>query len=319
MTLTVERCERLPLAQLGPTWQAVLDETPRYSYFQTPQWSALLDASLPASTACPVLITFSDGGEVVLPLFSTPKRFGFRKVESLPWGAYGGLISAKPITPDHYDAALKAVLSFRSPIVECRINPLDIDTGGLRTHSTQGCSFQKTHMLPLPSSIDDLWSNFQSRNRTAIRRARDEGVTTTSGNDEERIQTLQRLYQRAQEQYWRGVETVPQSFFEALVALDDRNLQIWTAEQEGRIIAADLILYGKNEAQYFIGASNREMSTLNAPRALLAAVLEDGCEQGIQYFNFGGSAGQVGVEQFKTLFGAKERDYVYYRKMWLVG
>ncbi|MDP8243623.1 MAG: GNAT family N-acetyltransferase [Candidatus Hinthialibacter antarcticus] len=324
----MDRCEFGPSESLHSAWQSVLKAKSCYSYFQTPHWSKILSASLPESTMQPAWFTFSDGVEAVLPLFSSRKRFGFHKLESLPWGVYGDLLSASPITHDHREAAAKKLLSFRAPIFECRFNPLDVGvSGALRTHPTDNdATFdvtkytkQTTHILAVPDNVDALWSKFQSRNRSTIRRAREEGVTVRAGSDESAVRALQRLYQVAQNEYWSGVETVPTQFFDALVHHPDERVQVWLAEYNGEVIAADLVLYGKQEAQYFVGASNREHSKLNAPRALMASILEDACERKISHFNFGGSAGQSGVGQFKGLFGAEEKDYFCYHRKWLLG
>lgn len=326
MRLRVERREFSPCERLQAAWQSILDKKPRYSYFQTPQWSHILDAALPGAIMQPAWFAFSDGVEAVLPLFSSRKQLGFRKWESLPWGTYGDLMSASPITRDHREAAAKNLLSLRAPIFESRINPLDMnDSGGLRTHpADHAATFdatkytkQTTHILTVPDDVDVLWSMFQARNRSTIRRSRDEGIVIRAANDDAAVRALQRLYQLAQDEYWSGVETAPDAFFDALIQHPDGRVQVWTAEYEGEAIAADLILYGKHEAQYFIGAANREHSKLNAPRTLMASILEDACERQIGYFNFGGSAGQAGVEQFKGLFGAEEREYFCYRRTWL--
>ncbi|MBZ0254737.1 GNAT family N-acetyltransferase [bacterium] len=317
MSLRVEQCEIGLNEFLCSAWLSILGAMPQYSFFQTPHWSQILDASLPYSTMSPARFRFSDKSEAVLPLFQSSKRFGFQKWESLPWGAYGGLLSESQISHEHYDAAAQKLLWFRAPIFECCENPLL--PGGLRTHPTKSCSNKITHIVTVPDDVDALWAKFQPRNRSAIRRAREEGVVVRYGNDEAAVCALQQLYQRAQDEYWSGVETVPQLFFDALLQFPDEHIQVWLAEYKDNVIAADLILYGKNEAQYFIGAANRDYAKQNAPRVLMAAILEDASQRNIGYFNFGGSAGQTGVEQFKGLFGAEEVEYACYRRKWLLG
>lgn len=320
MSLRVEQFEIGLNEYMRSAWLLILDAMPQSSFFQTPHWSQIFDASLPNSTMNPAWYRFSDGSEAVLPLFESSKRFGFQKWESLPWGVYGGLLSASQISGEHYEAAAKKLLSFRSPIFECCENPLY--SGGLihcGGRPAKGVLNKATHIVTVPDDVDALWEKFQPRNRSAIRRAREEGVVVRTANDETAVRILQGLYQHAQDEYWSGVETVPQPFFDALVKHSNEHVQVWLAEYEEEIIAADLILYGKNESQYFIGAANREYSKQNAPRVLMAAILEDACQRNIGYFNFGGSAGQSGVEQFKGLFGAEEIEYACYRRQWLLG
>lgn len=313
MSVRVVEVERDPAA-VETRWRETLERLPRYSFFQTPDWAQILVDSACGFIPRHAVIRYSDGAEAVLPLLASPKRFGFMKLESLPWGAYGGLLTQSPLSSDHYQAAMQAVTSWRSPVCEIVQNPLDEQFEPCAIH-------RQTGLLALPDSIEALWQGFQSRNRTSIRRAREAGVVCQRRNDKTAVESLERLYRQAVDEIWSGVETVPVGFFQALHEKieTNENFAVWTAELDGAVYAADLVLYGKGEAQYFIGAANRDAPIQYMPRALMAAILEDACEQKLKWFNFGGSAGQEGVERFKRHFGAESKLYSCYRYRWLLG
>ncbi|MBI1387484.1 MAG: GNAT family N-acetyltransferase [bacterium] len=303
----VRRVERAPEAVLD-AWREVLAGQARYSYYQTPPWADLLLRTLPGARAEHRLIEFDDGLRAVWPLISTPKRFGLRKLESLPWGAYGGLLSTTPLTRAHRDAAARAVLGWKTPVLECAGNPLD--SASIRA------AMKETRILSMNGDPAALWEGFQPRNRTAIRRARENGAAVRMGNSREFVEAFARLYNRASAEYWSGVDTMPDAFFSAMAERPDENLQLWIAEMDGRPACADLIAYGRGEAQYIAGAADRSLTKTHAARALMAAILEDACQRGFEIFNFGGSAGLEGVEQFKRLFGARPAAYPVYRYQW---
>ena len=299
----------LSIDEAKSEWQSLVKKRDRYSFFQTPQWSQWLAETLVASEAQLVAIHFLGGVKAFLPLFSTPKRLGLRKLESLPWGAYGGMLSADPLTAAHYQAARLAIGRLTTPVIEMTLNPLDLPAG---FHSLPHIP-RTTHILELGESFERLWHSFQPRTRTAIRRAEDEGVTVRQTSHAEGVKILYKLYQEASQHWQAGVERVPQRFFEAMARNPCPQAVVWIADQKGKPVAADLMLYGKGEVQYMLGASRRTEGKGSAPRLLISKVIEDACQRNIQYLNFGGSAGLEGVERFKTLFAAQEWPYVTLR------
>ncbi|MBN2325860.1 MAG: GNAT family N-acetyltransferase [Candidatus Omnitrophica bacterium] len=315
MKLHVTEYGRIPEEKPWSVWEQVLDGRVRYSVFQTPLWSNVLDLTIPGARPCHYWLRFSDESEAVLPLFSCKKKFGLSKLESLPWGTYGDLIGNKEITLDHRIAAASKIVSLFKPLCEITVSPTNMNTiptinMEIKEPHIQECT---THILALGDSFEEIWMNqFQARNRTAIRRARDKGVIVTWGNDAECAAALQYLYKNAT-QRWEGVETLPAKFFEHIGDMPEDQVRIWLARYEERILAADVILYGREEVQYFAGAGDPEFSEYNASKLMMAEIIRDACERGFKVFNFGSSGGLKGVERFKHIFGGQTQKYARLR------
>lgn len=311
MAVKIIKCERGDFNGLIDRWNEILSSLGQYSFFQTHEWVDILYKSMPGAKHRHCLLTFSDGVSALLPLLSIPKKWGIRKVDSLPWGTYGGFLGEQALSNAHYAAALQSMTSLFEPVCIITLPPKMKEQNKDQPISTDTDSnrWQSTHILKLDSDFDSLWdTKFQSRNRTAIRKALKRGVQCRFSNLEGDINQFHALYQKACER-WQDVETLPDSFFNQLIDYDPEKIKLWLADYEGRIIAADLILYGKGEAQYFAGASDLEFSHLNASKLLMSEIIRDAVSRGYSLFNFGASAGLKGVEQFKRHFGAEKVDY----------
>ncbi len=313
--VVVTDCARLPGEKPLSLWNDILQRLGTYSYFQTPGWSSILQMAIPKATACHRWFHFSDGKEAILPLFFLPRRWGIGKLESLPWGGYGGLIGDQPLMVEHDQAAVKKVLTLRAP--RCEISEPPILTENSSSDETTqyiDTRIASTHILQLSDSFEEIWSNcFQGRNRTAIRRARDRGVVINWSNGLEAVDAMKSLYQKAMDR-WDGVETLPIRFFDSLRDWPGEEVRIWLAYYRDRAIAGNVILYGKGEAQYFAGASDLHDSKVNAARLLMSEIIRDACLRDYRIFNFGASGGLEGVERFKRIFGGNP--HVYYRRVY---
>lgn len=304
-----------PDPSVRDAWEVILSRLQQYSYFQTPAWSDLLSLSLPQAKPFHIWSRFEDGVEVILPLFRLRKWHFLRKLESLPWGCYGGWLSESPLTAHHRKMIVRQALGVLRPVATIVANPLDTDA--LDGLTPQNRLVRDTYVVDTSQGFDSLWKSFQPRNRTTIRRALDQGIRVYWGNGTREVDILIDLYHRAQES-WSGVETLPDAFFEALkTGSNDETIRIWIAEMDGTPAAADLFLYGKREAQYFAGASDRQFTRLNASRLLISEALRDACEEGLSAVNLGASGNQDGVERFKRLFAGEKRRYWVVQFKWL--
>ncbi|HOL94132.1 MAG TPA: GNAT family N-acetyltransferase [bacterium] len=292
-------------------WWSLLSRMERYSFFHTPRWAELLANTLPDWRPCHLWFRFSDGTEAVLPLFAIHKQFGTSKLESLPWGTYGGLVSPDSLSWDHYRQAATEWLSLFRPVCHFLLSPADYARfrPSILADPTVKTQERCTHILPLNRPFEEIWSRrFQPRNRTNIRRAQAQGVRAEWSNSREAVLAMKQLYQRATHR-WEGVETIPEQFFDTLVDLPGEEVRIWLAWKDDALLAGNLVFSGKGEAQYFAGASDERFTQFHGSKWLMSEIIRDACERGFSYFNFGGSGGLAGVEQFKRIFGGEAVPY----------
>jgi CelD/BcsL family acetyltransferase involved in cellulose biosynthesis len=306
MPLTVVECIPHTDKNSADLWNKALAHCESYSMFQTQRWSEILETVIPGAKPFHRWIRFSDGKEAVLPLLALPKGFGVYKLESLPWGTYGGLIGEGPFSLDHLNAAAKSLLSLLQPVLEIIIPPnadMEIE------NSNADIRESNTHILELTDGFDDIWSNkIKPRERTKIRNAEKKGIEISWSNSCNSVETMKRLYKSAVTR-WEGVETIPLNLFDALIDLPPEEGRIWMARHDDKVIVANVILYGKGDAQYFAGARDPEFDKLNAPVFLTSEIIKDACERGYDNFNFGASSGLEGVQRFKESMGGKTRTY----------
>ncbi|MEW6238317.1 MAG: GNAT family N-acetyltransferase [Candidatus Omnitrophota bacterium] len=309
MTLKIEECAAIPDERPLAIWENILSAQAMHPFFHTPQWPDLLCKVIPGARPCHRWLKFTDSKEAIFPLISMPKKFCLRKLESLPWGTYGGLIGGG-LTDEHLRAAASSVLSWREPVCEIALPPSLEEQTGAESSIDWRESF--THTLDLSCGFEEIWrERFQPRTRTAIRRAQENGVAIRWSNNESAVRVMRDLYRQAR-QRWEGVETLPDAFFEALTDYPGEWIRIWLAEKNGEPLAANVIFYGKGEVQYFAGASDLRFSNDQGSKILTSEIIRDACERGCALFNFGASGGLPGVEQFKRLFGG---GMAIYRRM----
>ncbi|MFB3787415.1 MAG: GNAT family N-acetyltransferase [bacterium] len=311
MTLRLLERAALPDEKPYDLWWNLLSRMERYSFFHMPRWAELLTNTLPDLRPFHQWLRFSDGTEAVLPLFMLPKRLGVMKLESLPWGTYGGLVSPDSLSWDHYRLAVRECLRLFRPVCQITLSPGDFERFHSALHADAAIQNRErsTHILPLSRPFEEIWSRrFQPRNRTNIRRAREQGVRAEWSNSREAVQAMKQLYQRATHR-WEGVETVPERFFDSLADLSGDEVRIWLARKDDAILAGDMVFYGKGEAQYFAGAGDERFLSFHGSKLLMSEIIRDACERGFSWFNFGASGGLAGVEQFKRIFGGETVPY----------
>lgn len=289
-------------------WDQLLDGLTSYSFFQTPAWSQLLQKANPQWRPSHHFIQFDDGVECIVMGFTEVKPFGFQKYEALPWGTYGNPIG-NGIQAHHIAAIAIHFLSFRQPVMNIILHPAFYGTIETNQSKANRIDEYSTHILHLNQPFEDIEKQrFQSRLRTSIRKAEQEGISVRWSNSKETVDAYKHLYQEACER-WGGDLAVPLHFFDYLIDQDGKDIRIWLAEYHGEIIAADVMLYGRNEVQYFTGAMNAEYIKRNASKLLMSKVIEDACSRNYGLINFGSSAGLEGVEQFKERFGGIKTYY----------
>ena len=307
MAIQLVASARIPDEKPYAAWEDILARMSRYSFFQTPAWTETILRALPGTSTPHRWFRFSDDAEMILPLIAIPKYRILSKLESLPWGTYGGMIGIG-IGVDHVALALKKLISLRSPTIAITCPPQSLtlpDRESSRFHIAK----RTTHLLELDPPFEEIFqTRFQPRARTAIRRARESGCKVSWAKDRAAMAALKILYIAAAKK-WEANLAIPETFFDTLEGCSEEQVRVWSVEKEGRILAADLIFYGKGEAHYHTGARHEESDPPEANKFLMSEIIRDACARGYRTFNFGASAGLTGVEQFKEIFGGVKTDY----------
>lgn len=173
--------------------------------------------------------------------------------------------------------------------------------------------------IPLPGCDAGaaVMNFFDSKNRNMVRKAEKSGVEISStpwrGDFEFLAQT------HADNMRDIGGTAKPSFFFECVRNLfkEGREYKIYTARLDGVPIAALLLFYYNGVVEYFTPVIMREHRSIQPLSLIIHASMADASSQGYKWWNWGGTwQSQSGVYQFKKSWGAVDKPYYYYTKLY---
>jgi CelD/BcsL family acetyltransferase involved in cellulose biosynthesis len=282
-------------------WNALVEADPSATFFARAEWA---DLTSEAAGGRPFFLLVRDAGGIAagIPAVET-RRAGFRIVESLPHGTYGGVVAAPGCPPEARRALLDRYRAIaRSPSVAA-VHLMDLRgiEGGLSGFESRD---EGAQIVRLDRSFDEIWEGFKPSARNKIRKARKAGVTVRRGATEADFLAYHSMLEESSER-WGVPCAFPLSFFERLWGLPGGGVELWVAELDGEVIGADLNLVEHGWIMNW-GNVSRLDAQRHAPNNLLhAAAIERGVEDGCRVYDLGSSAGISGVEAFKAAFGTE--------------
>lgn len=281
------------------SWDGFVVAHPRGTLFHTSGWLRILAKNQQLSL---VRLGFFEGNRLVavLPLFV--KRFGILKVAGSPFVAedtpYLGILSE---SEGHVAvlAALKAVLRKRGIHFLRMIEQNDSDNAGGDGVSV---AIRHTHVLDLRRAEDEIWSGFEGRCRTAVRKAEKSGVVVAMADDPGFVRDyhgiLENLYARQ-----KMMTPNPLGFYQDVwAAYKDRNALFIKATVGGELAAAAIIIHSGNRAYYINGVSVQAFNGLSPNNAIQWFVIKQLKAMGVEFYDFMGSDIER-LAQFKKSFG----------------
>ena len=122
MSITIKKIENTP----DSMWDRLWWDCKYATYFHSREWAEVLSKYTKGKIQPdPLLITFSDGKQAILPLSSRKSYKGLIKTSlSSPLGTYGGWISVDELNSEHA-ALLVEYLTNKLGNLIWRINPYD--------------------------------------------------------------------------------------------------------------------------------------------------------------------------------------------------
>jgi hypothetical protein len=282
-------------------WDAALaDSGHAYRFSHTARAGRALESAFPSYTWTPYRADFDDGTSALFPLVTVKRKLGPLSILlGMPLGLEGTPIPlAGRLEPPHLEALFRELNAH----------------GALHVYGGAGGSPPalgevmpaETHVLDLREGFEALWNgSFTAKNRNMCRKADKAGIvvadeTATGGEDYYTLyETIARGWER---------DALPKDLFTAL--LGSGSAELWMARLDGRPAAGALLLRGSGDLLYWSGAMDREFGSLAPSNAVLRTAIQSACERGIEYLDFGASAGLAGVESFKRSFGASAREYI---------
>jgi CelD/BcsL family acetyltransferase involved in cellulose biosynthesis len=282
-------------------WNALVEADPRATFFARAEWAELAAG---ATGGRAVWLAARDAGRLVagLPAVETP-RLGSTILESLPFGTYGGVLSAPDCPPsaprellDLYVGLARGPRVAAAHLMDLAGIPDGLPGFGARDEGAQ--------IVRLDRPFDEIWGAFRPSARNKVRKARKAGVTVRRARGEADFAAYHSMLQESAAR-WGERSLFGLGFFLGLSRLPGEGVQMWVAEHEGRVIGADLNLVEHGWIMNWGNVSRTDAQRFAPNNLLHAAAMERGVEEGHRVYDLGSSAGIAGVDAFKAAFGTE--------------
>lgn len=300
MTLTVERLD----VRLARAVDRYVLTHPEGTPFHETRWLDLVRTCFGFETRT---LVASEGNELrgVLPLGLVSAPITGRRLVSVPYGVYGGVLASDPEAVAALDEAAQAL----SRQLHVRYVELRYLGQGVTAHA--GASIHETYRKELPEDPDEVLGTIPRKARAEVRKARNRHEMTWVGGPElfDDFYELYCLNKRS-----LGSPVFRRSYFRKLLDLYGHRALLHGVVQEGRVVAAVLSLTaGRVIYPYYSGAAP-DATRLGANNALYAGLMEEAVRLGFRVFDFGRSRIDSGPASFKQHMGfeATPLDYQFF-------
>ncbi|MCB9899185.1 MAG: FemAB family PEP-CTERM system-associated protein [Planctomycetes bacterium] len=270
-----------------------VQEHPLGSPFHETRWLDLVRTVFDFATQ--TLVAW-EGREIrgVLPLGLVAAPITGRRLVSVPYGVYGGILADGPEAIGALDEAA-GILARRLAVryVETRY----LGAGPTQHHHV---SLYETYRADLPQSRDDVYGTIPRKARAEARKARDRHqMTLVEGAA--LFRDFYRLYCLNKRSL--GSPVFRPGYFRQLLDLYGPRALLHGVEHEGRIVAAVLSLASADTIFPYYSGSEPESGRLGASNFLYAALMEHAVDRGFRIFDFGRSRAGSGPAAFKQHMG----------------
>lgn len=155
------------------------------------------------------------------------------------------------------------------------------------------------------SNKEAIWTNFNPKNRNAIRKAINSGIQIKNELSNDLLEAFKDIYNRtmdkdnADEYYY-----FKDGFYNSILNDLGENATIFYAQYNNIIIAASIMIYANGRLNYHLSGSLREYQSLAPSNLLLWKAAEWGNELGCKTFHLGGGVGsrEDSLFRFKKAF-----------------
>ena len=240
----------------------------------------------------------------VLPTVRLRSRLFGDFLVSLPYFTYGGAVATSGLVEQSLMThACEQALSMGVSHVEFR----DLQS---REGWTNVRTDKVSMWLPLPSSVDEMWSSLKSERRNRIKKPQKEGATTVAGGLE-LLDDFYSVFTRNMRDL--GTPVYGRDFFEAMIREFPNDIVMLSTRYQGNPVAAALLMKHKTSMEIPWVSSVRDFNHLSFNILLYWECLKTAIEAGKSTFDFGRSSVGSGTYTFKERWGAKpEQLYWHY-------
>jgi serine/alanine adding enzyme len=289
------------------TWDGFVRSQPQANPYLLYGWRDVIQRAYGHATHYLVLTTREGSVGGVLPLVHLRHFLFGNRLVSLPFSDAGGIVA---IGREAEEALLSAAIEL------CRkagIGKLELRQEKAlisRADASSPGAARKVRMLvPLPPSSEQLRKALKSKLRSQINRALKEGCTCRVGAAE-LLDDFYKVFLINMRDLGSPVHSkdLMRNVLEAFPGLS----RIFAVYQAGRPIAASLVLGFNGVLRNPWASSDRRYAAMSPNMLLYSRMLEYGCDNGYQTFDFGRSTPGEGTYRFKEQWGAQPAPLHWY-------
>ena len=289
MSTTVELLDR---RQVRTVDRFVLQH-PGGTPFHETRWLDLVRAGFGFETR--TLVAWRDGQVVgALPLALVTAPITGRRLVSVPFGVYGGILAADEEALrelDHGSMVLARTINAR--FLELRY----LGSGPTRHHSV---ALHETYRLELPAAAQDVLPAIPRKARAEVRKALERhGVRLVEGP--QLFDEFYRLYVLNKRSL--GSPVFRARYFRRLLELYGPRASLHAVVEDQRVLAAVLSLQARDTFYPYYSGALPGADRLGANNALYALLMEEAVRRGCRVFDFGRSRKASGAAAFKRHMG----------------
>jgi peptidoglycan pentaglycine glycine transferase (the first glycine) len=187
-----------------------------------------------------------------------------------------------------------------------RIEPADVIASGAK--QSHDISPRCTTIVDLSKSEDELLSLMHQKTRYNIKVAVKHGVAVgTWSMIHSSFDDVWNLFSETATR--DGFHLHPREYYEKQIKMP--GVEVFTAEHEGKILAAAIVIFSDSTATYLHGASSNEMRNMMAPYALHWEIIKKAKERRCTEYDLWGisdnpKSGWAGITRFKRGWGGTD-------------
>jgi len=275
-------------------WRAYVEQQPRATCYHDIRWRKLIQTTFGHDTH--YLAAKNELGNVcgVLPLVHLSSRLFGSFLVSMPYLNYGGPLSDS----ESIDNALMQHAANLANELGC--SHMEIR----ETHERSGWAV-KSHKVAmsraLPSTLEELEQQLNSKVRSQARRASREGATAFIGGAE-LVEDFYKVFSRNMRDL--GTPVYNRAFFHQLVDTFDAESFLAVVRYRNAPVAAALLISHGQTLEIPWASSLREANRLSVNMLLYKSVLDEAVRRGYAHFDFGRSTEGAPTYRFKKQWGA---------------
>lgn len=188
------------------------------------------------------------------------------------------------------------------------------DYGKVVVKAPHNIQSRQNFIIDITKPSDELLAQMKSKTRYNIRLSEKKDVSIVCSKEQKYIDHFFDLVGATEKR--KNVSFHSKEHYEKIIeSLSDEQVELFSAEYGGEIIASNLVTFHRGVATYLHGATSDSHRNIMAPFLLQWKIIEEAKRRGCDWYDFGGvfpdasDSGKKGITRFKLGFAPKEKIY----------